>query len=384
MAGLDSQIGMAIESVVGTAVTPTTFFPFVSESLKQEKGRLESDGIIAGRRVLTGNMWNGGNVTIGGDVNLELYQRGLGKLFKLMFGGAATTGAGPYTHTFTPASLLGLSGTFQVGRGAVGTVVPYTYTGCKVASWEIACKTGEIATLGLTLVAMNEIGYRTVADGVTTNASAAFSSATLGLLADDDIGKPISGTGIPVGTTIAGITSATAGTLSANATATGTGVTFTVGVPLATASYLDTQKPLKFNYGSATLGGATLPIRSISIAGDNGLDDNRRFLGSRYVREPIEAGLRKYDGKMELEFTDTVAYTQYLAGTMASLVLNFLIPGTTDSATITANVRLDGETPNVGDRGLLSQSVNFKAISTVGGADASAITAVVINGDSTL
>jgi len=61
--------------------------------------------------------------------------------------------------------------------------------------------------------------------GATTNSSASATCAsTDGLM----IGQGITGTGIPASTTIAAITSATAFTLSANATATNTGLTFTV------------------------------------------------------------------------------------------------------------------------------------------------------------
>lgn len=381
--GIDGQIGFALEVTPGVPVTPTTFLPFLSESLMQEKERLESGGIIAGHRVLMGNMWNGGPITVGGDIQSELYNRNLGKLFKLMFGTANTTGAGPYTHTFSPGSLMGVTGTFQVGRGASnGTIYPFTYAGCKVASWEISCAAGEIATLGLTLVGTNEIGYRTVADGVTTNTSTTITSATMSFRADD-VGKPITGTGIPANATIAAVASATSATLSAAATATGTSITFALGVPLASASYV-TQKPVKFTYGSATFGGVALPVKSITLSGDNGLADDRRFLGSRYVLEPIEQDLRTYDGNMELEFRDLSLYNAYLEETMASLVLNFNIPGTTDEFSITANVRLDGETPQIGGRELLTNTVGFKCVTTAGGADSTAITVVFINSDSAI
>lgn len=68
----------------------------------------------------------------------------------------------------------------------------------------------------------------TVADGVTTNASATVTSATAAFQSGD-VGKTISGTGIPGGTTILQVASATSIVLSANATATGSGITLTIG-----------------------------------------------------------------------------------------------------------------------------------------------------------
>lgn len=68
---------------------------------------------------------------------------------------------------------------------------------------------------------------RTVNDGATTSASAVVTSATAAFTAGD-VGKGISGTGIPANTTILSRQSATQVTMSANATATGTGVAITV------------------------------------------------------------------------------------------------------------------------------------------------------------
>lgn len=64
----------------------------------------------------------------------------------------------------------------------------------------------------------------TVADAATTSGSAAITSATAKFTAAD-VGRAISGSGIPAGATISAVASPTAATLSANATATATGVT---------------------------------------------------------------------------------------------------------------------------------------------------------------
>lgn len=62
---------------------------------------------------------------------------------------------------------------------------------------------------------------RTVASVGTTNTSAAITGPA-GSFNKGDAGRPITGTGIPASTTILSVTSGTAATLSANATATGT------------------------------------------------------------------------------------------------------------------------------------------------------------------
>jgi hypothetical protein len=377
--GIAAQIGYALESTVGTPVTVTSFLPLVSESLTQERNRLESAGIIAGRRVLTSDQWNGGDITVSGSVQHELYNRGLGKLFTAMFGAVTTTGAGPYTHTFTPGDLTGDALTVQVGRPATnGTVYPFTYAGMKIKTWEIACNAGEIATLGADLVGSREIDFRTVSDGVTTSGSAAITSASAAFNASD-IGNPISGTGIPTGATIASVTSATAATLSANATASGTSIAFTLGVALASATYPASIKPLKFNHAAITLGGASINVKAFTLSGDNMLDDARRFLGSQRISEPLEMGLREYTGTLDLEFTDLTQYRRFVTGSEAALVAGFTSGA--DSVTITANVRIDGTTPQVGGKEILTQSVPFKCVAS--GADSSAITAVLVNSDAT-
>lgn len=152
--GIAAQIGFAAETTVGTRVTVSTFLPLVSESITRSDPRIESDGIRAGRLVMGSDEWAAGQISIGGDVGLELYTKSIRPVFLAAFGAEAvdnTTNGG--TYTYTPGDLFGKSLTTQVGRPDVsGTVQPFTYGGCKVASWEIGCSAGQIATLGLSLI----------------------------------------------------------------------------------------------------------------------------------------------------------------------------------------------------------------------------------------
>lgn len=89
---------------------------------------------------------------------------------------------------------------------------------------------------------------RTVTDGVTTNTDATVTSATA-VFTTADVGKTISGAGIPAGATILSRTSATEIELSAPATATAVAVTLLIGeiqtvalvpiVPTQVSVYLD-------------------------------------------------------------------------------------------------------------------------------------------------
>lgn len=171
--GLNAQLGFAAETTWGTPVTVTKFVPLVSESIVKEVARLESSGIIAGRRVLSTNQFTGGDVTVSGDIQLEVALHGIGSLWKWMLGSATTTstgGSAPYTHTCTPGDLSDDHLTVQVGRPNVGgTVDAFTYSGIKCASWELAGSAGELATLGLSVVGKDEATNTALVTATFTN-----------------------------------------------------------------------------------------------------------------------------------------------------------------------------------------------------------------------
>ena len=171
--GLAASAGLKSESTYGTGVTVDTFVPLVSESIECEIDRLESAGIVAGQLIGQSTQWAAGNVTVSGDLQLELYQQNAGVLLHHMLGFATSTGSAPGTHTITPGSLAGKSFTLQLGRpDTAGTVNPFTYTGCKITSWEMAASVGEIVTLGLSVVAQQE-GTATALAAASYNADLA-------------------------------------------------------------------------------------------------------------------------------------------------------------------------------------------------------------------
>lgn len=239
----------------------------------------------------------------------------------------------------------------------------------------------EIVTWGMSVAAMGvESGSRVVTDGVTTDtdetvtsASAAFTSA--------DIGKRVSGTGIPAGAYIASLNSATSVELSAAATATDTGVSLTIGTALATVSYNASLLPYKFNHGTVSIGGSSVPVKGITIAGDNALDTERRFVGSETISQPLEAGLRGITGTLDVEFTDLTQTNRYLNGDEFAIVLT-LTGSASASSTWTLNARYDEAAANVDGTGIVQQSLPFKVIGD--GSDADGITVVTLDGVSAI
>lgn len=315
MTALNASIAYTPETTPGTAGSGTKLFvPFVSESLVTEYQRLESDSIIAGRRVIASEQWNGGPIVVSGDTAHELQTTGLLPLFKAMLGGYSGSGSdSPYTHTFTPGDLTGDATTISVNRPTIEGVDTVTdYLGCKVSSWEIACRAGEIATVGIDWVGM----------------------------------------------------SSDAGSLG------------TVTYPVS--------RPLKFNHGSVEIGGAQVPVKSVTINGDNGLDTDRLFLGSQTIKEPVEAELREYTFGLEVEWTDQTAglyQSHVVAGAEASLVLAF--SGYSTSVTLTGNARFDGEGANVGGRGVIPSNFGGKLVAS-GATDGSALTIEIENDEAIL
>lgn len=310
--GMAAQLGVKAETTWGTFVAPTRFYPLISESLTEEIDRLESEGIIAGQRVLRSEQWAAGNVDVGGDIQTELYQQGMGALLKACFGAVATTGAGPYTHTFTPGDLTDDHLSVQVGKPDVaGTVQPFSFYGMKATDWELSIEAG-----GLVMLTTSLVGKQ---------------------LATSDA--------------------------------------------LATASYgTGAATPFTFKHATASVAGGAANVKKLTIKGSNGLDTDRRFIGSEYRAEPLEADLREYGGTVDLEFESLTQYNRFRNANEVALV-STISAGASASLTTTMNVRFDGATPEVDGRGIVQLSAPYKCIGTT--TDASAITAVLISNDTT-
>jgi len=315
--GINAQIGYVAESAYATGAVVTRFIPLVSESLSVEIEPVESEGIIAGRHVLTSQQWAQGNKTVAGDIQHELYDQSLGLLLRAAFGTVVTTAAGGGTavHTFFPAT-PSVSLTTQIGRPTTyGSIIPMTYTGVKVQSWEIAMEAGAIATWGMTVLGQENF----------------------------------------------------------------------LGTALAAVSYATNIRPWVFRSASITVDGTACPVKSYSISGENNLTDDRRFLGSTLVGEPLRGDLVNVSGELTAEWgtpstMGTMNYDRFLRGTESTLIAT-LTSGTL-FGTIQANVRYDGSTPQVSGRGVVEHSIPFKAVAS-GSLDSHAIQIQIRNNNAT-
>lgn len=133
------QFGVKSESSYGGEVTVDRFYEGM-EDIKYEYGRIQSRGMRTGSRVPRSDRFfpykNGG----GGPVTIPVLTKGFGWWLAQMLGSSATAGPtdSAYTHTGTFGTLYGKSFTAQSNRpfNPDNSNQPYTWLGCKVASWE--------------------------------------------------------------------------------------------------------------------------------------------------------------------------------------------------------------------------------------------------------
>lgn len=309
--GLSAQLGIAAESTYGTPVTVTRFYELVSESLKLEIERIESAALRSGTRVQRSDRWVPGKKNIGGDIEMEVANKSFGLWLSHMIGTAVTT---------------------QPNAGPDPTVYDHTYTPSDLPT-SLTMQVGR-TDIGGTTRAFTYHGCR-VSEWELEVAVDEIAKLSLTILGEDED------------------------------TSTG----------LATASYPSTLSLLTFVQGSITVAGSAFDVMNAKIGGNNGLADDRYFLGSQLRKNPLEAAMREYTGELEAEFTDLTAYNRFVNGTEAALVL--LLRGASISGIyfydlqITANVRFDGETPEVSGGEIIGLTLPFKC---VGNTSATAIT----------
>jgi hypothetical protein len=339
--GLANQWAALDETTYGVAPTLTgaPFYAAKSDSLGLKKVTKQGTGIFAGslaargsRRVVTG-------YNAGGSLMMELPERGMNPwLYRMLgsFGQSAaaltqdgTTGAYSATHALGP--LEGHSFALQAGRPTVdGTVVPFTYTGCKVQEWEVSCALGDVAELALTIEARNELALSNVSPHVDSlNASVpsllAYSAPPAG-----SVFRWLGGSILYGGTasTTSGVTSISSPTVAANLTGT---MSLKCSRPLDLDRYAPDVAP--------------------------------------YRNEPIQNGLTAITGSFGVEWLSAgTYYAAYQADTATAIQLKFTtvpIGSGSDVATFSLMVplaKLNGEPPKSDGPQVLTQTVPWDGL----------------------
>lgn len=335
--GLAAQWCAVDETTYGVAPSLSTakFYTADSDTLKLRKVPKQGTGIYAGalheaaaRRVIT-------EYSAGGGLPMELPERGMQQwLFRMLgsYGQAPSAltqdaGTGAYKAVHAPGPLEGHSFALQAGRPAVdgGTVEPFTYTGCKVASWDLAATLGEIAKLTLNIEARNELAgtHKDPLNG-SVPALQAFTAPPGGVFYW--VGATVFYGGTP--STTSGVTSIAAPTVAGNVKGP---MTFKYEVPLDLTRYAPDVAP--------------------------------------YRNEPLGNAIRKASGEFTVEFlTAETYYNAYAADTATAIQFQFQtvpIGSGSDIATFSImcpNVRLEGESPSTSGPVVLEQKIPFSVL----------------------
>lgn len=151
------------------------------------------------------------------------------------------------------------------------------------------------------------------------------------------------------------------------------------GSSLVTAAYPGTlPTPMTYVGGAITIGGSAAAVKSFTLNGDNKLNMKRRFLGSAYIAEQLEADLREYGGTLDMEFSDLTQLNRYKNNTVAAVVGTFAVGSETAVITM-PNCRFDSGSPKQKGRDVYELPVTFKPLAVNG---SGAITVVTTNTDS--
>ena len=321
--GLSSQLMVAAESTVGTAVTVTTGYEMLGgETVSFLPTFLDGQGLKSGVGYKRGSRTALSRVSAGGDIPMEFGDRGHhGLLLKHAIGSTITTptliATTAYKQIHTPGAKTGLGLTVQLGQPETSDQVakPFTYNGMKITDWEFSCNDNQIAQMKWTFDGWNE----------TTATGLAAVSYTSGVI-------PFS---------------------FADAT------TFTIGGTASTSA------------GETTVAGATAVtsiVKGVTITCSTPMAVDRYGLGNAGVKkEQFENAIPTLTGKFDAEFTNlTDFYNTFKANTTTTVQLDFSHGDAGSSnpfrlSFIMPAVRFKNAAVNVPGPDLLTQSVEWEA-----------------------
>lgn len=166
--GLGAQWCFVDEGTYGVSPSLSTakFYAVDSDTMKLAKVTKDGTGLFQGSLAPRAARHVPLEYSATGQVVLDLPERNMQQHLFRMFGSYGQTASaltqdgatGAYSSTHALGALAGHTFTMQAGRPAVdGTVVPFTYVGCKFSDWELNATLGEIVKLSLTIEGRNEI-----------------------------------------------------------------------------------------------------------------------------------------------------------------------------------------------------------------------------------
>lgn len=156
--GYDGYIGTGKESTWGTAVTRTAWVTAKTLDLEKTIVTLALDHLTGSagpypRESIQSREDAGGSVSFYADYANKV----LAHFLEAGIGQVATTGSGPYTHTFIPAATLPTG--LTVEQGNVDTYE--VFEGCKVSSWSFEVSATQAAVFTANIIAQTSGGLTT-------------------------------------------------------------------------------------------------------------------------------------------------------------------------------------------------------------------------------
>lgn len=304
--GLGSQIAFATETTYGTIVTPNRFFEFRGEGINLQNQYLQSQQLRAGRMFT-----NSGRRVItvrdaAGTVDFEVPNQSFGTILNQLHG-----------NTVTPVQ-QGVTTAYKQTHD-IGTT--------DSTAKSLTCQVGRPTTAGV-VTPFTYSGGKVI--GLTLSCSInEWLTANLQLdFKDEAVTTPA----------------------------------------LTTAVYPTALRGFTFVGGSLTLGGtAVAQVRAATIPLTQAMDTGRWYFGANRKAAPLLNSYQSANASMDVDFADLTLYNQYLSGTPATLVLDFVgnvISGTyNEELKITIDqAQVVGDTPNASGPGILTQTVPFVAL----------------------
>ena len=302
--GIAAQIGLAAETTWGTYVAPDHWYEFNEEDMSLSIEPIESAGIRANNRVLRTDRWAQGQKRVEGTVTMEVPSKSFGLIAKHALGSASIT---------TPSGATNA----RLHRHTLGD--PYG--------------------LGLTVQVGRPDNAGTVQPFTYTGAKV--SELTLANSVDE-------------------ILTAEIGVVAQNEV---------TSQALVSASYPTGNQVFNWTQGVISIaGGAVGVVTDFEVTINNGLKDDRYFLGASTMSQPIIANMTEITGTMTVEWSGLTDYNRFVNGTTASITAKWTAATAIESTTYPyveislPDCRFDGDTPNVGGPDVITHDLTFKAL----------------------
>jgi len=148
--GRGAALGLAEETTWGTPVSRTNWRPLISAGLARTEEKVPRPHLLssAGSAMRRNHYTQASQA--GGAFSVECTFDNVGMFLKNLMGAAATTGAGPFVHTYTLAQALPTGLTMEFNRG---TGTSEVLEGCKLNSGTLAVSSGGVMTLDCDVIA---------------------------------------------------------------------------------------------------------------------------------------------------------------------------------------------------------------------------------------